>query len=98
MNTPPPKLVQIADAGSQTAAEQPAQPAKTERDAVDELCDFVLKDCTSSFDHFQKWCIESGNDEQAASYSGFQDVPEALAKRLLRAKAGLKTGLAALAL
>ena len=46
-----------------------------------------------SFDVFQKWGIESGNVPGADTMATFDDVPEKVAVRLLRAKAGLIDGL-----
>lgn len=41
------------------------------------------------FNAFQRWGLETNNVPGADSMAGFQDVPEDLAKRLLRAKDGL---------
>lgn len=48
-----------------------------------------------TFDHLQKWGLESGNIEGADSMSGFAEVPSDVCKRLLRAQAGLLKGLEA---
>lgn len=71
------------------AAESPEAPD------VNPLSDFVIKECDCTFDDFQRWGMESGNAPQADSYTGFDDVPESISKRLLRAPKGFKTGLLA---
>lgn len=46
-----------------------------------------------TFDHLQKWGLETGNIEGADSLTGFADVPREVATRLLRNKEGLINGL-----
>jgi phage recombination protein Bet len=46
-----------------------------------------------SFDNLTKWGLETGNIEGADSMTGFEDVPSEICKRLLRAQAGLLSGL-----
>ncbi len=48
------------------------------------------------FTTFQKWGIESGNIENADDLTSFDEVPDTVAARFLRAKNGLKIGLDAL--
>ena len=43
------------------------------------------------FDEFQRWGVSSGNAPQADSWASFEDVPPALATRLMRNKAGMRT-------
>lgn len=46
-----------------------------------------------TFDDYQKWGVESGNDPEARSRGTWDEVPADLAKRLLRAKAGFVDGM-----
>lgn len=66
-------------------------PPKNGNGSVKELADYVIAE-GFTFDQFLKWGIESGNLENP-DLGGFDQVPEAIAKRLLRAKAGLLKGL-----
>lgn len=61
----------------------------------EELQELVLKE-GYTFSHLQQWGQDSGNIENADSLSGFDQISEPIAKRLLRAKAGLLKGLAEL--
>ena len=46
-----------------------------------------------TFDHLQKWGMESGNIENADSMGGFAELPAKLCERLLKARTGLLQGL-----
>jgi len=47
-----------------------------------------------SFDMFKSWCEQTGNVKGVDSMSTFEEIPTAVAERLLRAKKGLLTQLA----
>lgn len=54
----------------------------------------LITEAGFTFNHFQVWAKETGQIENADSLPSFEEVPEAIAKRLVRAKAGLLKGLA----
>lgn len=74
---------------------QPGKPPEPEsaEDHQQLLADFVIKECGQTFSVFQKWGETSGMLPDAGSYGSFAEVPKELAKRMLRAKVGLKQGL-----
>lgn len=105
-STPPPtkvKLVasapqesELSDAGQTASTPQPEpvrqqQPSNTSVAALEK----VIIDAGHTFDQFQRWAIESENVKSADSLASFDDVPEADAKRLLRAVKGMLAQLAA---
>lgn len=47
-----------------------------------------------TYSHFQKWAIDSGNIEDCDSRASFSEIPEPIAKRILRSPGGLLKGLA----
>jgi phage recombination protein Bet len=57
-----------------------------------ELGEFVIAE-GFAWPQFAEWAVESGNIENAKELGGFDEVPAATARRLLRAKAGLVRGL-----
>lgn len=67
---------------------EPANSAKLELAAL-------VTEAGFTFNHFQIWAKETGQIENADSLGSFEEVPEAIAKRLARAKAGLLKGLEA---
>lgn len=71
---------------------QATKPAKTNEGPSLELANIVFG-AGFEFSHFQQWGVESGNVANAASLGGFDELPADIAKRLLRAKAGLLDGL-----
>ena len=80
------------------AATAPADPTKQKlaRDQ-DELARIVVQE-GFKFDDWKSWAVDSGQVEQAAAdnINGFDEVPDAIAKLCLRAKAGMFMGLSAL--
>lgn len=54
----------------------------------------LITEAGFTFNHFQVWAKETGQIENADSLPSFEEVPEAVAKRLVRAKPGLLKGLA----
>jgi recombination protein RecT len=80
-----------------TRPEQPTtKPPEQEEVVADyraQLRDFVITECGQTFTLFQKWGESSGMLPDAGSYASFDDVPSDMAKRILRAKTGLKQGL-----
>lgn len=55
----------------------------------------VILDAGHTFSDFQQWARESGNIEDADSLTGFDDVHEVIARRLVRARIGMIKGIAA---
>ena len=89
-----------ADAGLAPVKPTATKPAKAEAaEAVDqggsnqEKLAAIVIGWGHDFTTFQKWGIESGNIENADDLTSFDEVPEAVASRFLRAKNGLKIGL-----
>lgn len=74
-----------------TEAEQPANGRQAT--AADELAQVVTSE-GFTFQHFIRWGTGSGNVPDPDSIADFSQVPADVAKRLLRAKAGLLKGLA----
>lgn len=69
----------------------PAAPAKSH---VQQLAELVESN-GFTYDQFQRWAVETGNVEDCDSRGNFDEIPEAVAKRLLRSPNGLLKGLAA---
>jgi phage recombination protein Bet len=46
-----------------------------------------------SFDSYQKWCADSGNDPEASSRADWSEIPADVCKRFLRARGGFISGL-----
>lgn len=105
ISTPPPKKIAlVANApqesepiptGQATDSAQPEpvrqqQPTNASAIALEK----VIIDAGFSFDQFQRWAIEGEHVKNADSLASFDDVPEADAKRLLRAKLGMLAQLA----
>lgn len=102
-NTPPaaaapsskPEAEDDGDLGPQTqptpAATKPEAPPADSAKA--QLASLVTGE-GFTFSDFQKWGVGSGNVSDADSMTSFDEVAEADAKRLLRAKTGLLRGLA----
>ncbi len=86
-NQPPPKLITNEPAGSD--AVRPAAEA-TAKAALEKL----VTDGGFTFSHLQKWGMESGRVDGADSLSGFDDITEANAKRLIRVPSVVLAGLA----
>jgi len=78
------KPAKAAEQQQQPQQQQQSQPASAKK----ELELLVLNE-GFAFSHLQQFGAQSGNIDNADSLSGFEDVPEATAKRLLRAKVGL---------
>jgi hypothetical protein len=92
-----------ADAGLAPVKPTATKPAKAEAaEAVDqggsnqEKLAAIVIGWGHDFTTFQKWGIESGNIENADDLTSFDEVPDTVAARFLRAKNGLKIGLDAL--
>jgi phage recombination protein Bet len=75
------------------APAKPAEATKGQQTASDELSMFITGE-GFTFQQFQRWATGSGNVPDADSIADFSQVPADVAKRLLRAKAGLLKGLA----
>lgn len=82
-----------SDLGPQKPQPAPAQPAAPTPKA--ELQAIVL-DAGFTFDHLKKFGTETGNLADADSLSGFDDIKESDARRLVRSKAGLLKALTAI--
>lgn len=83
----------MIEASPSPEATQPAtseSPKAPQRNAQEELASIVIE-AGYTFETFSKWLEESGNGEP--SFKAFTDLPIDLCKRLLRAKAGLLSGL-----
>ncbi len=52
----------------------------------------LAKENNLSFDAYQRWAEDSGNDPDAGSRADWSEIPAAIATRLLRAKAGFIQG------
>lgn len=78
-------VAQTAPKSEATTAPKPTMPQ-------DELAAIVVSN-GYTFDHFQKWAIESGQSPDAGSWSDFTEVPAARADRWIAAKRGLLIGL-----
>lgn len=78
------------DLGPQSTPAPQSARAQSNRD---ELSRFVTSE-GFTFTHLQKWGVESGNIPAADAMAEFDDLPDDVCKRLLRAKAGLLKGLA----
>lgn len=76
------------DEGQLEAQERPA----TQQNANEELGDFII-DSGYTFDHFQKFAMEENLVPGADSMAGFEDISDKDAKRLLKARTGLLTGM-----
>jgi recombination protein RecT len=78
------------------ADEIPMQPATPEVAPQEQLAAFVVDECRFTFDDLRKWGERTGNIKGASDLTAFQDIPTKEALRLLRAKDGLRTQLAAM--
>jgi recombination protein RecT len=87
--TPTPRTSPPEDAKAEAAAGLAPEPgvAKSPQDELAALV--IIKGFT--FDHFNKWGVESGNIQDGLTC--FDDVPKAVAVRLLKAQTGLLNGL-----
>lgn len=70
--------------------ERKAEPSGASKAELEKL----VTEAGFTFNHFQVWAKETGQIENADSLPSFEEVPEAVAKRLVRAKSGLLKGLA----
>ena len=77
-----------------TVAAQPVAAPAVTATPQQRLADLVTT-AGFTFDDFRKWGDQSGNVDNADSLASFDDVPNGVAERLLRAPDGLKTQLAA---
>ena len=73
------------DLGPQPPKEKPQEPDTSAKVELEK----VVTGSGFTFNHLQKWGMDSGNLDGADSLAGFEEVTEANAKRLLRNKAGL---------
>lgn len=102
VSSPPPRrvgLVQVTEGGESTQETTEAAPAAKQftgqseaKTARVELAEIIIKS-GFTFDHFSKFCKDTGNIPDIDSMTGFDDLKETDAKRLLRAQAGLLKGL-----
>lgn len=83
-----------APEGEPVMAPETPPPAVARKSSFTAPMDALAAFCGTAgiaFDEFQRWGVSSGNAPQADSWAGFEDVPPALATRLLRAKAGMRS-------
>jgi len=73
--------------------EPPAPAVSTEKTPQENLA-YVCESKNFSYDDFAKWAIESGNMPDADSFSSFDEVNVAIAKRFLRSTNGMIKGIA----
>jgi recombination protein RecT len=85
-NTVPVEVAVVSD-----PAQPKEKPAKVESES--QALGEIVTSAGHDFDTFRKWGDLSGNIENADSLGSFDEVPVAVAKRLLRAKTGLLQGL-----
>jgi len=93
------KLVEVAARPEQPDRNPEPPPPEAKEpppadEAQNELAAFVTEN-GFTFDHLQKWGVETGNIPDADSLPSFGDIPSKICKRLLLAKAGLVKGLQA---
>lgn len=96
VSPPPPIAQQLTQPPPDFRPEITAKKAAQEAQVVTaniELADMLDKE-GFTFDHLVRWGADTGNIENADSIASISDLPEALCKRLLRAKGGLLKGLA----
>ena len=74
------------------AKAQPPKSAEPELPPNKKL-EALLEEWGHSFDTLVKWCKATGNYDDADSCASFEDFPNDIAQRLIRAKVGLKRGL-----
>lgn len=96
----PAKLVDVRSAEPEPEGQQEAgekqdarKPEPASNGAKAEL-QTIVTEGGFTFTHLQTWGRQSGNIEGADTMASFDEVPEAVAKRLIRAKAGLLKELA----
>lgn len=86
--------------GTDLAPQPKSPPAKTTQTATASSAVKDLEHLVTSegftFNHLQRWGMESQNIPGADSLSGFQDIDEKTATRIVRAKAGLLRALGAI--
>lgn len=87
-----PKTVRVISTEAESPRALPAETSTTQPSPTSEL-ESVVVGAGHTFDLFQKWGVESNNIPDAMSLSGFGDVETGVAKRILRAKAGMLTQL-----
>lgn len=73
-----------------------APPVREPSDSPQSTLEQFISSEGFNFDDLQRWAVQSGMAESADSWAGFGDVPAEVAKRWLRAKAGLKAQLSAM--
>lgn len=92
------QAIEVESTPSFVAALAPAKaPQVSDRKTSNPCSDLeaVVVEAGFDFNALQKWGIETGNIENADALASFDEIPSDTAKRLLRAKAGLITGLQA---
>jgi len=72
----------------------PVPPAPPVANPLQEQLAKVCKDAGFDYDDFGKWAIESGNVPDADTKGGFDEIHEAICKRLLRSQVGMLKGIA----
>jgi phage recombination protein Bet len=85
------RQIEQGETQEQAAPRESAPPASNGANAELEK---LITEAGFTFNHFQIWAKETSQLENADSLPSFNEVPEAVAKRLLRAKTGLLKGLA----
>jgi len=86
------------DDGDLGPAKEKATEQPTEGPSIKDQLAAIVISAGYTFDDFKKWGTESGNipEQQADVMAGFDEVPQALAKRLVNAKTGMLKGLSML--
>lgn len=79
---------------SSTPTEQPKKIVAGDSKTPQSELEAIVVSAGFTFNHLQKWGLESGNIEGADSMSEFSEIPSDVAKRLLKAQVGLIKGLA----
>lgn len=89
--TPPADDGQGTDLGPQ---QPPPAPSKPEKKSAKGDLEKLVTDAGFTFNHLQKWGMDTGRIDGADSLSGFGDISEANAARLMRIQTVLMNGLA----
>lgn len=85
----PPKMVRVVSTEAEAPKALPAASSENVLMTPNAELETLVLEAGHTFDHFQKWAVETENIREAASLSGFGDIKAADAKRVLRNKAGL---------
>ena len=81
------------DVQSATSTTGTGKPAGESVDSPQAMLAALAQENSLSFDAYQRWGQETGNDKEAGSRSDWSEIPGELAKRLLRVKPQLVAGM-----